>query len=61
LFVGNYIDLDLKTTPLPEDANCTYKGIVVACGPPGLEGGKNLLYRNKGDGTFEDVSEKAGL
>ena len=61
LFVGNYIDLDLKTTPLPEDANCTYKGITVACGPPGLEGGKNLLYRNKGDGTFEDVSEKAGM
>ena len=61
LFVGNYIDLDLKTTPLPEDANCTYKGIVVACGPPGLEGGKNLLYHNNGDGTFRDVSEKAGI
>ncbi len=61
LFVGNYIDLDLKTTPLPEDANCTYKGIVVACGPPGLEGGKNLLYHNNGDGTFKDVSEKAGM
>jgi len=61
LFVGNYIDLDLKTTPLPEDANCTYKGITVACGPPGLEGGKNILYHNKGDGTFEDVSEKAGM
>ena len=61
LFVGNYIDLDLKTTPLPEDANCTYKGIVVACGPPGLEGGKNLLYHNRGDGTFEDVSKKAGM
>ena len=61
LFVGNYIDLDLKTTPLPEDANCTYKGIVVACGPPGLEGGKNLLYHNNGDGTFLDVSEKAGM
>ena len=61
LFVGNYIDLDLKKTPLPEDANCTYKGIVVACGPPGLDGGKNLLYRNRGDGTFEDVSKKAGM
>ena len=61
LFVGNYIDLDLKTTPTPEDANCTYKGIVVACGPPGLEGGKNLLYHNNGDGTFRDVSEKAGM
>ncbi len=61
LFVGNYIDLDLKKTPLPEDANCTYKGIVVACGPPGLDGGKNLLYHNKGDGTFEDVSQRAGM
>ncbi|MGA2652543.1 MAG: CRTAC1 family protein [Terracidiphilus sp.] len=61
LFVGNYIDFDVKTAPLPEDANCTYKGIQVACGPPGLEGGKNLLYRNNGDGTFTDVSEKAGL
>jgi hypothetical protein len=61
LFVGNYIDLDLKTTPTPEEANCTYKGITVACGPPGLDGGKNILYRNKGDGTFEDVSQKAGI
>ncbi len=61
LYVGNYIDLDLKTTPLPEDANCTYKGIVVACGPPGLEGGKNILYHNNGDGTFRDVSSKAGM
>jgi hypothetical protein len=61
LFVGNYIDFDVKTAPAPEDANCTYKGIVVACGPPGLEGGKNLLYHNKGDGTFQDVSEKAGM
>ncbi len=61
LFVGNYIDLDLKTAPLPEDANCTYKGIRVACGPPGLQGGKNLLYHNDGDGKFRDVSEKAGM
>jgi len=61
LFVGNYIDLDLKTTPAPEDANCTYKGIVVACGPPGLEGGKNILYHNNGDGTFTDVSDRAGM
>ncbi len=61
LFVGNYIDFDVKTAPLPEDANCTYKGIQVACGPPGLEGGKNLLYHNNGNGTFTDVSQKAGM
>ncbi len=61
LFIGNYIDLDLKAAPTPEEANCTYKGIQVACGPPGLQGGKNLLYHNNGDGTFTDVSEKSGM
>ncbi len=61
LFVANYIDFDIKTAPLPEAAGCSYKGIQVACGPPGLEGGKNILYHNNGDGTFTDVSEKAGM
>ncbi len=61
LFVANYIDFDLKTAPLPEAAGCAYKGMQVACGPPGLDGGKNLLYRNNGDGTFTDVSRKAGI
>src|ERR1700761_9307318 len=61
LFVANYIDFDLKTAPTPESGPCTYKSILVACGPPGLPGGKNILYHNKGDGTFIDVSEKAGM
>ena len=61
LFVGNYIDFDIKTAPDPADAGCAYKGITVACGPPGLEGGRNILYHNNGDGTFTDVSEKAGM
>ena len=61
LFVASYIDLDLKTAPLPETGPCLYKGLSVACGPPGLTGGVNTLYRNKGDGTFIDVSEKAGI
>jgi hypothetical protein len=33
----------------------------VACGPPGLNGGKNILYHNNGDGTFTDISEKSGI
>ena len=61
LFVASYIDLDLKTAPLPETGPCLYKGLTVACGPPGLTGGVNTLYRNNGDGTFTDVSEKAGI
>jgi len=61
LFVANYIDFDIRTAPLPEAAGCAYKGIQVACGPPGLQGGKNLLYHNNGDGTFTDVSKKAGM
>src|SRR2546427_5478933 len=52
LFVANYIDLDLKTAPVPESGPCLYKGVMVACGPPGLNGGKNILYHNNGDGTL---------
>ena len=61
LFVANYVDFDLKTAPKPEDGPCTYKGMLVACGPPGLPGGRNILYHSNGDGTFTDVSEKAGM
>lgn len=61
LFVANYIDLDLATAPVPESGPCSYKGVLVACGPPGLNGGKNILYHNNGDGTFRDVSEGAGI
>jgi len=61
LFAANYIDFDLASTPVPESGLCRYKGIPVACGPPGLPGGRNVLYHNAGDGTFEDVSERAGI
>ena len=59
LFVANYIDFDPKTAPLPESGPCLYKGLVVACGPPGLQGGKNILFHNNGDGTFTDVSAES--
>jgi len=61
LFVANYIDMDLATAPVPESGPCLYKGVMVACGPPGLQGGRNILYHNNGDGTFTDVSEAAGI
>ncbi|HEX6505484.1 MAG TPA: CRTAC1 family protein [Terriglobales bacterium] len=61
LFVANYIALDLKTAPVPESGPCLYKGVMVACGPPGLQGDSNILYHNNGDGTFTEVSEAAGI
>jgi hypothetical protein len=61
LFAANYIDFDLASAPVPESGLCRYKGLPVACGPPGLTGGKNVLYRNMGNGKFEDVSERAGI
>jgi hypothetical protein len=62
LFVSNYVDLDLSKTPKPgENPNCFWKGIPVMCGPRGLPMGKNILYHNNGDGTFSDVSQKAGI
>jgi len=61
LFVANYIDMDLATAPVPESGPCLYKGVMVACGPPGLKGGKNILFHNNGDGTFTDVSESSGI
>jgi hypothetical protein len=61
LFVANYIDMDLATAPVPESGPCLYKGVMVACGPPGLTGGKNILYHNNGDGTFTDVSAESGI
>lgn len=62
IFVSNYVDLDLAKTPKPgENPNCVWKGLPVMCGPRGLPAGRNALYHNNGDGTFTDVSEKAGI
>jgi enediyne biosynthesis protein E4 len=62
LFVSNYLSFDLETAPVPGvSANCTWKGIPVNCGPKGLPFAHNWLYRNNGDGTFVDVSEKTGI
>ena len=62
LFVSNYVDLDLNTTPRPGKGEfCVWKDIPVMCGPRGLPLAHNILYHNDGHGKFEDVSEAAGI
>jgi hypothetical protein len=62
LFIARYVDLDLENTPEPGGArNCFFMGIAVMCGPKGLPPARSVLYRNRGDGSFQDVSEAAGV
>jgi hypothetical protein len=62
LFVANYVNFDVKWAPRPGQAiYCNYHDIKVPCGPQGFAGGTNILYRNRGDGTFVDVSEASGI
>ena len=62
LFVANYLRFDLATANEPgSGSNCLWKGIPVNCGPKGLPTDTNLLYRNRGDGRFEDVSNISGI
>lgn len=62
LFVASYVIFDLKSAPLPgSSSTCLWKGVPVFCGPRGLPSSTNHLYRNNGDGTFADVSSRAGI
>src|SRR5579885_2328114 len=62
LMVANYVDFDLASAPAAgERPSCMWKGVPVMCGPRGLPWSKNILYHNRGDGTFEDVTVKAGI
>ena len=62
LFVPHYVALDLKDLPtMGSKKNCLYFDIPVQCGPRGLPGSPDALYRNNGDGTFRDVSKQAGV
>jgi len=62
LFVSNYVRFSFEHAPVPgENVNCNWKGVPVECGPRGLPTGRHSLYRNNGDGTFTDVSQKSGI
>src|SRR5258705_2495965 len=71
LFVPGYVQIDFTNLPpSPGDAGkpggvgqnfCQFRGVPVMCGPRGLQGEADTLYHQKPDGTFEDVSIKAGV
>src|SRR6201997_773212 len=62
LFVCNFVRLDPDKPPSIDNGTfCQWKGVPTMCGPRGLPGDTNILYHNNGDGTFTDVSEKAGI
>jgi len=63
LFVARYIHQDLDAVPVTHNDGvpCTYSGMRVYCGPSGLPGDTDFLFHNRGDGTFEDVSKRAGV
>ena len=62
LFVSNYVDFDVNNLPeFGKGKTCEFKSIPVQCGPRGLKGAGDSLFHNNGDGTFTNVSKRAGV
>jgi hypothetical protein len=62
LFVARYLQFDADKIPAAgQSPECNFKGVPVNCGPRGLGTETHSLYRNNGDGTFTDVSARAGI
>ena len=60
LFVARYVHTDLRHLPPPDPHAQGYRSVILQM-PDEMEGETDLLFRNRGDGTFEDVSQKAGV
>jgi hypothetical protein len=63
LYVTNFVKFDYRDRPPPpsEASPCKLKGVPIACPPDYFEAEQDLLYHNNGNGTFSDVSVKAGI
>jgi hypothetical protein len=66
LFVPGYVKFDITNPPIPGKGGlppgfCQFRGVEVMCGPRGLPGEPDHLFHNNRDGTFTDVSVKAGV
>src|SRR5438445_11541172 len=63
LFVPRYLDFDMNKLPTydAESKGCEFRGISMECARRGHSGQTDFLFHNRGNGTFEDVSKKAGV
>ncbi len=61
LFVSNYVGYKYGLVLYDSDPSVTSMQSPVLYGVEGLEGTRNILYRNNGNGTFTDVSESSGI
>jgi hypothetical protein len=66
LYVTGYVHFDRDNLPVGGSkavgyAFCQYRGAPVNCGPRGLQGQPDHLFHNNGNGTFTDVTAKAGV
>jgi enediyne biosynthesis protein E4 len=66
LFVPGYVAYDFDHPPAAGSDqvvsnDCRFRGVSVFCGPRGLRGEHDHLFHNNGNGTFTDVSRKAGV
>jgi len=58
LYVGNYHDFSYANHRLCAEGG---SGLQLYCGPEAFDGVSDVLYRNRGDGTFADMTAAAGL
>lgn len=62
LFVARYVRVDLNALPeFGKDKTCEYRGVAVQCGPRGLPGEGDFLFRNDGQARFTEVGKQAGV
>ena len=60
LYVANYLHFDQDHPPAGGNW-CAYKGLDAFCGPEGIAGESDRLFRNTGDGHFQDLSADTGI
>jgi len=58
LYVVNYVAFDFESS---HSRDCSYRALKVHCGPKGMQGAPDVLYRSNGDGTFSGVTSSAGV